>query len=577
MKAHLLYRDRDFDWKRVLYAAASREAARAGRRYRDATHDRHPRLPWNAEALIQDLELNSLFTAMAREDDCVFSVARNVIITGAQNDLDTIRYRQDVLRDCLNNTKIVKEIYALAVAIVDKEGNNYLSPLMRYPDHVLRWSTELLGAMLVSIGKLRKIADTHAHRFQSEGWTTFFATIRDALSDAYIARVRDHLAQLKFRRGVYLGARLGRGNKGVGYVLHPAPEPSGSWLTRLVKTVLPWLFAPGPPTYGFTLHPRDETGFRLLGDLRNRGIGIAAASLGQSADHVRDFFAMLKAELAFYIGCLNLHRRLSEKHGPTCMPMPASPDDRRLSFRGLHDVCLTLTLSERAVGNDVNADGKDFVIVTGANQGGKSTFLRGVGVAQLMMQSGMFVPAEAFCSSVCDGLFTHYKREEDAGMKSGKLDEELKRMSDIIDHVTPHSMILSNESFAATNEREGSEIARQITSALLERRIKMVFVTHLYEFARGVHERNTGHVLFLRAARKADGTRTFKLIEGEPLRTSFGEDLYDGVFVRNRHAPSRGRANQDRGSDRVLGPVADRPDVTPPSACRADPRSGVPR
>ena len=47
-------------------------------------------------------------------------------------------------------------------------------------------------------------------------------------------------------------------------------------------------------------------------------------------------------------------------------------------------------------------------------------------------------------------------------MKSGKLDEELSRMSDIVDHITPHSMILFNESFAATNEREGSEIARQI-------------------------------------------------------------------------------------------------------------------
>ncbi|MER8376745.1 hypothetical protein NKH19_22355 [Mesorhizobium sp. M1338] len=63
------------------------------------------------------------------------------------------------------------------------------------------------------------------------------------------------------------------------------------------------------------------------------------------------------------------------------------------------------------------------VVITGANQGGKSTFLRGVGLAQLMMQCGMFVPA-AFCGSVCDGVFTHYKRGEDATMKSGKLDEE---------------------------------------------------------------------------------------------------------------------------------------------------------
>jgi Fibronectin type III-like domain/MutS domain V len=51
------------------------------------------------------------------------------------------------------------------------------------------------------------------------------------------------------------------------------------------------------------------------------------------------------------------------------------------------------------------------VIITGANQGGKSTFLRSIGLAQVMMQSGMFVPAESFSSNVCEGLFTHYKRD----------------------------------------------------------------------------------------------------------------------------------------------------------------------
>jgi DNA mismatch repair ATPase MutS len=170
------------------------------------------------------------------------------------------------------------------------------------------------------------------------------------------------------------------------------------------------------------------------------------------------------------------------------------------------------------------------VMITGANQGGKSTLLRGLGLAQLMMQSGMFVGARSFRANVCAGLFTHYKREEEATMERGKLDEELSRMSAIADQITPSSILLCNESFASTNEREGSEIARQVIRAMLEKQVKVLFVTHMYELAHGFYAQQLHNAIFLRAERGHDGQRTFKLPEGEPLPTSYGEDSYRRVF-----------------------------------------------
>jgi DNA mismatch repair ATPase MutS len=223
--------------------------------------------------------------------------------------------------------------------------------------------------------------------------------------------------------------------------------------------------------------------------------------------------------------------------------VPVTEEKFALSARGLYDPSLSLRLTGRVVGNDLEADGKRLVMITGANQGGKSTFLRSAGLAQLMMQCGMFVAAEAFTASVSQGVFTHFNREEDATMEQGKLDEELSRMRDIADVITPGSLLLGNESFASTNEQEGSEIGRQIVRALLDVGIRVLFVTHLFDLAQSLYSGQGsagqgGAALFLRPERRDDGHRTFRLLPGEPLSTSYGPDLYRQIFGADTHPNS---------------------------------------
>lgn len=495
MKALLMHKDRDFNLQQEL--------------------------PWNEQALVQDLELNTLLDAMAQGDKFLLEVAKKAVLSSLK-DQDTIIYRQNILKDCLKNSSIVRDIYAIAVESIENEKKNYWGIFSDYPDAILRRSVEVLQMFMSMLKKLKNIADGYANKFDSEGFQRFFEMIGSELDDEYFASVHNHLKELKFYDGVLISSELGKGNKGIHYILRKSWDQKQNWMEKL--------FAKKPPAYSYYIADRDESGFKALGELRDRGVNLVANALAQSNDHILSFFTMLRTELAFYVGCLNLHGRLAQKGEPMSFPLLAASGERRHSFIGLYDVCLSLSLEQRVVGNDANADKKDIVIITGANQGGKSTFLRSIGLAQLMLQSGMFVPAISFCSNICDGLFTHYKREEDTSMKSGKLDEELNRMSDIIGHITTNSMVLFNESFAATNEREGSEIGRQIVSALLEKRIKVFFVTHLYEFAHGFYSKEMKNAIFLRAERQADGERTFKLIEGEPLRTSFGEDLYDRIF-----------------------------------------------
>jgi len=488
---------------------------------RDRDFDPEQKLPWNEYALTQDLELNTLFRAMAREDKFLFTMARQAVLTSL-HDPEAICYRQDVLRDCLKNSAVIRQMYHIPIEARERKSRSWLGIYSMYPGSTLSSAIQLLEMFVELLKKLRGIAEESASRFESEGFRRFFAMIVKELDDDYFAAVSAHLKALKFPNGVLLSAQLAQGNESANYVLRKPHGKKKHWVAQV--------FAPKPPTYTFNIHPRDEHGAKVLSELRDRGINLVANAVAQSADHIDSFLKMLRIELAFYVGCLNLQEQLAQLGEPTSFPLPMDSGELRHSFTGLYDVCLALTMKHQIVGNDVNADNRDLLVITGANQGGKSTFLRSIGLAQLMMQCGMFVGAQSLCASVCRGLFTHYKREEDPTMKSGKLDEELARMSAIVDRIGPQCMVLFNESFAATNEREGSEIAQQIVSALLKKRIKVFFVTHLYGFAHGVYDTNLQNPIFLRAERQSDGTRTFKLLEGEPLETSYGEDLYQQVF-----------------------------------------------
>jgi DNA mismatch repair ATPase MutS len=257
---------------------------------------------------------------------------------------------------------------------------------------------------------------------------------------------------------------------------------------------------------------------------------LAANALAQSRDHILGFFTMLKTELAFYVASVTLQEKLSSLGLGVSLPGLYEKDPLKRSFEDLYDVALALTLNQRISGNTIHGDGKTLIIVTGANQGGKSTFLRSLGQAQLMLQCGMFVGARNFSGSLCGGIFTHFKRKEDAQMKSGKLDEEMDRMDRIIQWIQSHSMVLFNESFASTNEREGSELSRQITKALVDRDNTVVFVTHQFDFAYSMYEKDLPNALFLKAERLEDSKRTFKMIEGTPEARVHGEDLYRTMF-----------------------------------------------
>jgi hypothetical protein len=230
MKVLLMHRDRDFDLEAPLPPAAA--------------------------ALTQDLELTTLFNAMARGDALLFKVARSAVIRSLGN-MDAILYRQDILRDCLNHPAVVRDIYDLSKAAIDGYRRGFWG--WRFPGSILSGSVDSVKNFMVMLRKLRAIATEHAQRFESEGFSTLFAMLIRELSDDYFATVAHHLQELSFRNGVLISARLGPGNKATNHVLRRQSGQDQSLFTRL-------FFNDGRPSFTVRVHPRDEAG--LAGALR---------------------------------------------------------------------------------------------------------------------------------------------------------------------------------------------------------------------------------------------------------------------------------------------------------------------
>ncbi len=491
-------------------------------------HDLDPAspLPPGAADLTLDLGLEAVFDAMAQGNAALRAVAERTVFRSL-TDPAAIRRRLEALQDVREHAGVARELYDLALAMLAAE-RRYWS-FGKSADSVLHRAVRLLEVYLEGLEALRRIARTSGEGFRSEAFRRFFRMVGDELGEAYLGELRAQRDELEFEDGVWISARLGAGNRGTEHVLRRPREVRVGWWRRR--------FPPRKTPLAFEIGERDESGLRSLSELRERGIASVAGALARSTEHLRGFFTCLSVDLGFFLGCLHLETALAAHGRALVSPEPVDPEARAADGAGLYDPGLALRSNAPVVANDLAADRKLLVVVTGANQGGKSTFLRAFGIAQLLMQAGMGVPAERFRASVAPAIATHFARGEDATMARGKLDDELRRMSQLVERLRPGALLLSNESFSSTNEREGSQLAAEVFRACRESGVRVVAVTHLYELACSAELRDSPDVLYLRAERTPDGQRTFRIREGDPLPTSFGADVYAAIFG----APPRAR------------------------------------
>ncbi len=477
----------------------------------------------DCDALIADLNLERLFQTMAAGDAFLHRVARQEMTQGADLDAEGILFRQRVLADGMRHAEVFQDAYGCLTSFLDNYRSYQKSSLPSFSTFiaatsVLKDTVALMRILFDGVQRLMDILRPLDSAQCSAGVAGFLQAFFGFFHEDFLAGAYGQMEELERACGdsyALITAGVGGGLKANQYVMQSISQSDGKKRN-------------GGPSREIAL---GSIGIQAqAGALRDAGLLQIARMLREVNDKTVKCLEGIRYDFGFCVGCIRLCRALRSVDVPVSFPRPLGIGEPKFAFQNLMDGCLALNNQARPVGNSMDMEDFRFIMVTGANQGGKSTFLRSVGAAQLMMQCGMFVCADYYIAGCCSEVFTHFCHSEAQDHNQGRLHEELQRIDGIVQRCGRDALVLMNETFSSTSEHEASCLAEEIVLAFHELGIRTIYVTHFYEFAKNMERKDLPGVHFFAAQRQADGTRRFSIEPALPQRTSFGMDIFDQVF-----------------------------------------------
>ncbi len=398
--------------------------------------------------------------------------------------VETINYRHDILRD-LENRTLFGHIGSFAQQMRAMRDHLVQADKLHYPYQKQRWFLDAVDVYCDAVSGLTR--DLTLADLRSRGFLAFREYLASYTTSGEFASLLAETQKLK--------ADL----SGVSYCLHiegnrikvsrydSEPDYGADVLQTFDK------FKQGAAKeyrFGFSSGPDMNHVEAAVLDLVAQLYPDIFSSLDQYCHRHRDYLDEtirdFDRDVQFYVACLEHIERFKPAGLPFCYP---TVTDRSKEVYG-HEV-FDLALAHKLIGEHAPVVSNDFYlndperifVVSGPNQGGKTTFARTVGQLHYLASIGCPVPGRAGRLFLFDRLFTHFEREEDLQNLSGKLEDDLRRIHGILERATSHSILIMNESFVSTTLGDALFLSKQVMQRIIQRDMLCVSVTFLDELA----------------------------------------------------------------------------------------------
>ncbi len=277
---------------------------------------------------------------------------------------------------------------------------------------------------------------------------------------------------------------------------------------------------------GVSLQIMNTALYNAMSEVTGQTLKKIKQSLYDSLSQNLYFLFAIYDDLKFISMCLYYIISMQASGMPICIPKVS----KNYKIEGIYNPNLTGRLKNtNIIKNDVLFDeqGKIFIL-TGANSGGKTVYLRSVGIAQVLFQLGLPVPAVKAEMQICDEIFSHFASKV-IDRSGGRFENECKSILRFYKEITENSLILLDEMFSTTGTSEGTVIAIRILKYFSKIGCKCIYTTHMHDLTTEIEEINSQKDMksFVDglSVEMIDGNYTYKIKRHKESYSSYAEEI----------------------------------------------------